>query len=408
MDFQISSELSDIIAGLTAFLDSEVLTRHRDHEKMLADPRQVYDTDGRYSEAVLEVLREIRMASAKAGYYTMFVPKSIGGDGLGSEALFRVWEHIFHRYGATYFLASEAIAHWARGPSHVLAYATEAAQARVLPDLLSGEATVCFAMSEPDAGSDALRMATSAVPDGEEWVISGTKIWISNGPYADYAIVFAVTDREAAAKRRAGISAFLVPTTTPGYRADANIRMFNELGGGESTVYLDEVRVPREMILGELHHGFGIAMSGVSAGRLFNSAKGVGLARWAFEQAVEYSQQREAFGKPISANQGVSFPLADSAMEIHAAHLMSLHCSWLLDSGQPALKELSMAKAYSTEMAVRVIDRAIQIHGAMGFTNELGLVRAYETARRVCVADGTSEILRRAIAKRLLGGDLDL
>jgi acyl-CoA dehydrogenase len=405
MDFEISSDLSDIIEGLTAFLDAEIVTRHRDNEKMLSDPRQVYDPDGRYSRPMLDLFREVRMTSAHAGYYAMFVPETIGGGGLGFEALFRVWEHIFHRYGAKYSLASEAIAHWARGPSHVLVHATPEARERVLPDLLAGKTSMCFGMSEPDAGSDALRMSTSATHDGDQWVISGSKIWISNGPYADYAVVFAVTDRT---QRPAGITAFLVPTDTPGFTADANIRMFNELGGTESTIYLDDVRVGQEMVLGDLNRGFAIAMAGVSSGRLYNSAKGVGLARWAFELAVEYSQRRYAFGQPIAANQGVTFPLADSAMEIHAAHLMSLHCSWLLDHGKPAQKELNMAKAYSTEMATRVVDRAIQIHGAIGFTNELGLVKAYESARKVCVADGTSEILRRSIAKQLLGGDLEL
>lgn len=412
MDFEISSDLSDIIDGLTAFIDAEIVTRHRDNEKMLSDPRQVYDPDGRYSQAMLELFREVRMTSANAGYYAMFVPEAIGGGGLGFEALFRVWEHIFHRYGAKNSLAAETIAHWARGPSHVLVHATPEAQERVLPDLLAGKTSMCFGMSEPDAGSDALRMSTSATLDGDQWVISGSKIWISNGPYADYAVVFAVTERPVGRTEqqasRPGITAFLVPTDTPGFTADANIRMFNELGGSESTIYLDDVRVGHEMVLGELNRGFAIAMAGVGSGRLFNSAKGVGLARWALEQAVEYSQRRYAFGQPIAANQGVTFPLADSAMEIHAAHLMSLHCSWLLDHGKPAQKELNMAKAYSTEMATRVIDRSMQIHGAIGFTNELGLAKAYESARKVCVADGTSEILRRSIVKQLLGGDLQL
>jgi acyl-CoA dehydrogenase len=408
MDFEISSELSDIIAGLTLFLDSEIVPRHHDNEKMLSDPRQVYDGDGRFSEAMVDLLRDVRTASARAGYYTMFVPEEIGGGGLGWEALFRVWQHVFHRYGTKYNLATETIAHWARGPSHVLRHATSAARERVLPDLLAGKTTMCFGMSEPDAGSDALRMSTVAVRDGSQWVITGSKIWISNGPYADYAIIFAVTDRTAGPGGRPGISAFLVPTDTPGFTADANIRMFNEIGGSESTIYLDEVRVDDDMLLGELNRGFGIAMSGVSSGRMFNSAKGVGLARWAFDQTIEYSQRRYAFGKPISANQGVTFPLADSAMEIHAAHLMALHCAWMLDNGWSALKELNMTKLFATEMAVRVIDRSMQIHGAIGFTNELGLFKAYEAARKVCVADGTSEILRRTIAKRLMGGDLDL
>jgi acyl-CoA dehydrogenase len=160
--------------------------------------------------------------------------------------------------------------------------------------------------------------------------------------------------------------------------------------------------------VGELHDGFKNAVFGVSMGRIYNSARALGLARWSLELALDYAGTRQAFGKPISEYQGVTFPLAESAMELHGAHLMGLNAAMLLDKGELAIKELSMAKAYAVEVGARAIDRAMQTHGAMGFTNELGLTEAYNTVRVVNVADGTNEILRRTIAHRLLGGDVEL
>ncbi len=406
--FDLSSDVDELLAGLRAFVVAEVLSRQERAGSLLADPRRRYEADGRLSEEVLSLVREVRMASARAGYYTMFVPTSIGGAGLGSEALYRVWEDLYHRFGPHQWLMNWVVAHWARGPSHVLAHATELVRDSVLPQLLSGQASMCFAMSEPDAGSDARMMRTRAVRDGDDWVLSGSKIWITNGPYAEYAVVFARVESDGDDGSRSGISAFLIPTESPGFSAESVIKMFGELGGDEAVLHLDEVRVASEMVLGKIGDGFSIAMSGVSSGRVYNSARAVGLARWAIEAAVDYVTRRQAFGHPIGENQGVAFPLAESAMEVHAAHVLGLNCALLLDQGRPAIKELSMAKAFSTEAAVRAIDRVIQVHGAIGFTNELGLVEAFHEVRKACVADGTSEILRRTIAKRLFAGDVDL
>jgi acyl-CoA dehydrogenase len=160
--------------------------------------------------------------------------------------------------------------------------------------------------------------------------------------------------------------------------------------------------------VGELDQGFAAALYGVSLGRIYNSARSVGYGRWAIERALEYATAREAFGSPIAANQGVTFPLAESATELHAAHLMGLNAAQLLDRGSAAVKELSMTKAYSVQAGFRAVDRAIQTHGAMGFTNELGLTEAWHSLRIVNVADGTNEILNRTIAQRMLKGDVEI
>ncbi|NQV20823.1 MAG: acyl-CoA dehydrogenase, partial [Rhodospirillales bacterium] len=244
--------------------------------------------------------------------------------------------------------------------------------------------------------------------DGDGWRLSGRKIWTTNSPIADYCLVFAITDSERARNRKGGMSAFLVPTASQGFEIESIIRMHGSVGGNEGAIVMEDVRVEPHQLVGELHNGFGLAISGVSLGRIYNSARSVGLARWALDMALDYAATREAFGKPIADYQGVTFPLASSAMEIHAANLMSLNAALLLDQGDPAIKELNMAKAYAVEIGARAIDRAIQTHGAIGFTNELGLTEAYNVVRSVNVADGTNEVLRRTIVHRLMRGDRDL
>jgi acyl-CoA dehydrogenase len=401
--------LDDLITGLRSFLRSEVISRHEGASADLSDPWQTFGPDGRYTPGVLALLREVREASATAGYYTMTVPAELGGGGLGFEALYRAWEAIYHECGAHHWLGYAAVAHWARGPSHVLAGARPAVREEVLPSLLAGTTTLCFCMSEPDAGSDAWMMRTSATPGvGGGWCINGTKQWITNGPYADHAVVFAVTDRDAATARRGGITAFLVAMGAPGVRVDSVIRMFGHGGGDEAIISFSDVEVGPDAMLGDEGSGFRLALSGASTGRLYNAARSVGLARWAMEGALGYAQERTAFGRAIYDNQAVSFPLAEGATELWAARLMGLECARRLDRGDPARTELAMAKAYSTEAAVRIIDRAVQVHGAMGFTNELGLAEAWQQVRRICVADGTSEIMRRQIAKAVAAGTLVL
>lgn len=394
--------------GLEAFLRAEVFPRHARHEALLSDPRRKFGEDGRYSDEVQALVAEVREASARAGYYTLCVPAAMGGGGMGMLAYFAFWERLFHLCGAKYWLGHAAGSHWSKGPSRVLEGLTPALRARLMPDLMAGRTTLCFALSEPGAGSDAMAIRTRAEPDGEGWRLSGSKIWTTNSPHADHAMVFAVTDAEAAARRRGGISLFIVPTDAPGFRREGVIRMWGSPGSDEAMLYFDEVRIGREQLVGEPGKGFRTAMQGVSLGRLYNAARGVGMARWALEMAFDYAKQRQAFGKPIAEYQGVTFPLAESAMEIHAAHLMGLNAAQLLDQGQAATKELSMAKAYAVEAAARAVDRAIQTHGAMGFTNEMYLTDAYVMMRKINVADGTNEILRRAIARAMLEGDMEL
>lgn len=406
--FDYPDDVRAACEGLAGFLRTEVIARHERLGEKLHEDRFLYDDDGKYRPEVQEQIREVRMAAASAGYYTMCVPESLGGQGLGHVAWFAAWEQIFRTCSERYWLGHYAVSHWAFGPSAVLSQLTPELRASLLGDLMAGRQSMCFGMTEPGSGSDAAMMRTRAVRDGDGWRLSGSKIWTTNSPYADQCIVFAVTDPERASQRKGGISAFLVPTNAPGFIIERVIRMWGSSGGNEAILQFDNVRLEPAQLVGDLDRGFSIAMLGVNLGRLYNSARGVGMARWALQMAFDYVKIRETFGRPISEYQGVTFPLAQSAMEIHAAHLMALNAAQLLDRGHQVRKELSMTKAMATQAGARAIDRAIQAHGAIGMTNELGLTSAWKYLRMVNIADGTNEILNRTIVKEMLDGDMDL
>jgi acyl-CoA dehydrogenase len=408
ISFDILDEVISVRDGIEAFIEKEVLTRHEKNHELLSNQRYLYKEDGRFCEEALKLIREVRMASAEAGYYNMCVPKEIGGAGMGLLPYYVAWEQIFRMCGGHNWLGTYVISHWAFGPSRILLEVSPQAREEMLAPMLTGEKAMCFGLSEPGAGSDAAMLQTRAVRDGDGWLLNGRKIWISNAPYADYAIIFAITDEERAARRKGGISAFLVPTDSPGFVIENIVRMYGEIGGNEGEVILEDLRAEPHQLVGTLHEGFRIGLLGVSLGRVYNSARAVGCARWALQLAIDYSKIREAFGHPISEYQGIMFPLAESAMEVHGAHLMGINVTKLLDRGDRAIKELSMTKAYSVEVGVRAIDRAIQAHGAMGFTNEMGMTEAWKYLRLVNVADGTNEILRRTILHRMLNGDMEL
>jgi acyl-CoA dehydrogenase len=352
-------------------------------------------------------MRQVRSASAQAGYYTMFCPVELGGGGLGPLAYYEAWEHLAHHCGPGRLLPYQTIAHWTNGPSYLHGFMTDEMKARVLNRFMSGEQTMCFAMSEPDAGSDAWAMSTRATRQGDGWVLNGVKQWITNSPYAQFALVFAVTDEELRATRKGGISCFLVATDSPGYRIDSVIKVLGEAGGNESILSFNDVYVPDDCVVGEIDDGFALAIGGVSLGRIFNAGRCVGLSRWALERATAYAKERKTFGKAISEYQGVSFQLADSAIEIYATKTMSVDCAKRLERGEDASRELTMVKAYSTEMCFRVFDRCIQVHGGMGLTNEMRLYDGWHLARIIRIADGSGEIMRRNIARALFRGETD-
>lgn len=408
MDFQIPEELQLVGEGLLSFIEAEVLPLEKANADLLGNERNLYTHDGRYAPEVLALRKQVRMKSAEAGYYVALGAQDLGGGGLGPVAAAYLQELISRTYGPNRTLIHLVVipSAFTNGLTPVLRFLQPAARERYLPGIASGERTLCFALSEPDAGSDVLAMRTRAVRDGDAWILTGTKQWITNSPYADHALVFAVTDPVKAAARKGGISAFIVDTDTPGFSVTSVLRVMGNLGGDTGIVALDGVRVTDANRLGEVDRGMNVAMEGVNAGRLGVAATCVGYAQWALAKAVDYSRTRRTFGRPIADHQAIQVHLAECAMDIFSARSTLYHCAWRVRDGAPARAEIAIAKAYCTEMLGRVTDRCMQIHGGMGMTNDVGLEGLYRFARPMRIYDGTAEIQRRTIALELVNDNL--
>ncbi|MFK0089657.1 acyl-CoA dehydrogenase family protein [Pseudomonas sp. NPDC090755] len=407
MDFTLPSEWAAFGDALIRFIEREVEPLEKEHAALLHNERHLYTEDGRYAPAVSELRKRVRLLSAQAGFYTALSDEALGGGGLGAQAAVYIQERLNAYVGPSRHLIQTVVlpSPFTNGLTPVLKHMDPAVLDLYREGIASGEKTLCFGLSEPDAGSDVFAMRTRAVRDGDDWLISGTKQWITNAPYADYAMIFAITDEEKARAGRGGITGFFLPTDTPGFAVPSVIPTMGHLGADIGIVTLDNVRVPDSHRLGPVDRGLSVALDGVNAGRVGMAAGCLGLAEWALQQAIEYAKVRKTFGKPIAEHQSVQNMLAECAMDIYASKTMIQHCAWLLDQGKAATKEVSIIKASATEMLCRVMDRCMQVHGGMGLTNELRLEEGFRFARTMRIPDGTSEIQRRTIAKRLLDGD---
>jgi acyl-CoA dehydrogenase len=410
MDFLIDPDTQAIAEAVLRFVEREVLPLQQRHHDLLGSERTLFDASGRYVPEALALRQQVRKRSAELGFYTLFGDEKLGGGGQGAQVMAHVQEVLNHRVGPPQPLVQTVVlpSPFTNGLSPVLRHLKPDIFAKYRDGIASGDKTLCFALSEPDAGSDAFGMKTRAVRDGDEWVLTGTKQWITNSPYADYAMVFALTDPEAAARHKGGVTGFFVDTRAPGFSVPRIINTMGHLGGDTGVIVLDGVRVRDDHRLGDVGRGLAVAMDGVNAGRMGMAASCLGLARWALDQAVDYAKVRKTFGVPIAEHQAIQLMLADSAMDIYAAKTMIQNCAWRLDSGRAVTAQVSMVKAFSTEMLGRVMDRSIQIHGGMGLTNELRLEEGYRFARVMRIPDGTGEIQRRTIARQLLTGQADL
>ncbi|TWO71217.1 acyl-CoA dehydrogenase [Caenimonas sedimenti] len=406
MNFDIEPDTTAIAEAVQRFIEREVLPLEARHQSVLGSERTLFQADGRYVPEALALRRQVRMRSAELGYYNLFGDEKLGGAGLGAQVMAHVQEAINQRFGPGHPLIQTVVlpSPFTNGLSPVLRHLDASVFELYRDGITSGDKTLCFALSEPDAGSDVFAMKTRAVRDGEHWVLNGTKQWITNSPYADHAMVFALTDLEAAAQHKGGVTGFFVDTRSPGFSVPRLINTVGHLGGDTGVVVLDNVRVPDDNRLGAVGRGLAVAMDGVNAGRMGMAATCLGLARWALDQAIEYAKVRKTSGVPIAEHQAIQFMLADCAMDIYAAKSMIQNCAWRIDQGLPATAQVSMVKAFSTEMLGRVMDRSIQVHGAMGLTNELRIEEGYRFARVMRIPDGTAEIQRRTIARQLLAG----
>jgi alkylation response protein AidB-like acyl-CoA dehydrogenase len=329
------------------------------------------------------------------GLLGMTTPEEYGGSDIGAVAYACVLEEIAAGDGACSTILS---VHNSVGCGPIVKFGTEDQKQRFLPKLASGEWVGGFALTEPQAGSDASALLTKAKRDGDAYVLSGTKQFITSGKNGNVIIVFAMTDPAAGKK---GISAFIVPTDTPGYKV---VRIEEKLGQHSSDtcqIAFDDMRLPANLRLGAEGEGYRIALSNLEGGRVGIASQSVGMARAAFEAARDYARERITFGKPIAEHQAIAFRLASMATEIEAARQLVHHAAQLREAGLPCLSEASMAKLFASEMAERVCSAAIQIFGGAGYTRDYPVERIYRDARVCQIYEGSSDIQRMVIARGL-------
>ena len=375
-----------------------------DEQLMIADTvrsfveKEIYpheDLVERTGEVPAEIAQEIKQKTLDLGFYACNFPESVGCAGL-NHVEFALVERELGR-------GSMALNHFFGRPQNIL-MACEGEQVdRYLMPAVRGERMDALAMTEPGAGSDIRGMKCAAVRDGGDWVVNGTKHFISGAEHADFIIVFIATgedDTPKGPKKR--ITAFLVDRGTPGFTIRDGYKSVSHRGYKNMILDFDDCRLPDAQVLGEVDSGFDVMNTWLYATRITVAAMSVGRARRAFDYALDYSAQREQFGQPIGKFQGVSFQLADMITEIDAADLLTIAAADRLDKGLPANREIASAKLYASEMLARVTDAAIQIHGGMGLMDDFPLERFWRDARVERIWDGTSEIQRHIISRELL------
>lgn len=393
VDFSIPDDVRMIRDAVGAFVEKEVKPEEKKLARLLADEREMLTAEGTLHPDIVAAVDRIRRKSAAAGYYAMHMPSSVGGGGVSKVATYLAWKEIM-KHGLS---LNMAVLSFVEGPTPLFMAMTKEQQDKWLQPMMRGEKTSAFCLTEPGAGSDVGAIQTSAVRQGDEYVLNGTKSYITNGPYADHLQVFAKTDPSAGIY---GISCFMVPVDAPGVeRGAVQQSILND--GGQCEYHLRDVRVPVENRVGDEGEGFRLAIGNIGDTRVTIGGQAVGLAENLLTKMVEYAGQRAAFGRPIGKQGQLHTYIADSATEIYAADNMVLNTCWRIDHDMDVVKESSMVKYYCTEMAFRVADRAIQVHGGVGLMKEVGLERAFRFARLLRIPEGTSEIQRWTIVKML-------
>ena len=327
----------------------------------------------------------------------IYIPEQYGGAGLDYVTYYIVMEELARGCGST---ALTYTAHSGLCMTPILLLASEEQKKTWLAPLASGEKTGCFGLSEPGSGSDAGALTTVAVRDGDDYIISGTKMWVTNGAHAQTMVACVKTDPSQPSGR--GISAFLIDLTSPGVHVAKEEDKLGLRGSSTAQIFFDKVRVPAANLMGQLNDGFQVFMQTLEAGRIAISAMAVGLAQSAYERALRYSQQRETFGKPIAKHQTIQAYLAEMATSIDAARLLTYRAGFLKDRGQSFGLEASMAKLFASEISVAVAERAIQIHGGYGYVREFEVERIWRDAKLCTIGEGTTEIQQVIIARGLL------
>ena len=378
MNFQFTEEQQEIRRSVREFAEQEL----RPHV-MEWDEAQHFPS---------ELLPKL----AALGLMGVAVPAEYGGAGLGYSEYVLVIEELSRVDGSVGIMMA---AHNSLCAGHILIAGNEEQKRKYLVPLARGEKLGCWSLTEPQAGSDASGTRTTARLEGDSWVLNGSKTFTTNGTHADLCVAMAVTDKNA---DKRGISAFVIERGTPGFRSGKKENKLGLRASDTSEVIFEDCRIPRENCLGEPGHGFIDSLRVLDKGRISIAALALGMAQGAYEASLAYARQRKQFGKSIAEFQAIQFKLVDMATEIDAARLLTLRAAALSDRGCRVSREASMAKLYAGEMAVRVANKAVQVHGGYGFIKDYPVEKFYRDVKLCTIGEGTSEIQRLVIARQLL------
>ncbi len=386
MDFQLSDEQLDLQNSIRQFAEKEIAPHVMEWDEAQAWPA--------------EVIRQL----GEMGLLGVIFPGELGGAGLGYMEYSIAIEELARVDGSVALIVA---AHNSLCTNHIYVCGNDEQRRKYIPKLASGEWIGSWALTEPGAGSDAAGARTTAVRDGDGWIINGTKTFTTNGHHADVCVVIAVSpgEEQPAGKNRDNrhaMSAFVVEKGTPGFRAGKKENKLGMRASDTAEMIFEDCRVPSANLIGKAGEGFVDSLRILDGGRISIASLGLGIAQGAFEAATRYSLQRKQFGQAISSFQGIQWKLADMATEIDAARLLTRRAAWMKDNGQRVTRESAMAKLYAGEVAVRAADECVQIHGGYGFIKEYPAEKYYRDVKLCTIGEGTSEIQRLVIARELL------
>ena len=380
MNFELSSEHIALRDMVRSFVDKEVRPYARQWDE----------------ESVFPAKTVARMG--ELGLMGVMVPEEYGGSGMDTISYSIAVEEIGKGDGS---LGLTVASHNSLCTAHILAFGSEAMRRRYLPDLASGRSLGAWALTEPGSGSDSLAMKTRAEWKKDRWVINGSKMFITQGSVAGVYVILAVTDKE---KGRDGVTAFLVEAGTPGLSVGKNLHKLGMRSSDTAELVFEDLEVRPANVIGEVHCGFRDTMRNLAGGRISIAALAVGIGRGALEEAVAYAKERHQFGQPISSFQAIQWMIADAGTELDAASLLTFRAAYRKDSGKPFVQEAAIAKLFASEAAMRSTIKAVQIFGGYGYTREYPVERTMRDAKLCEIGEGTSEVQRMIIARRLIRG----
>ena len=379
MDFELSEQHQLLRASVREFCEREVRPHARE-----------WDEAERFPHEIVPKLAELGLLGIR-------IPEEYGGAAMDTLSYAICVEECARVDGS---LALTVASHNGLGTSHILSFGNEAQKQRYLPKAASGEWLAAWALTEPGSGSDSAGMKTTAVRDGDHWVINGTKMFITQGSVGGFCVVLARTNREVPAQR--GITAFVVDAGTPGFTASKKLEKYGCRSSDTVELSFENVRVPDASRVGGVDQGFYDTMQILDRGRISIASMALGLGRGALALALTYAKERRAFGKAIAEFQAIQWKLADAQTELDAAELLIRRAAWLCDLGRPYGPEAAMAKLYASEAATRACNEAVQIHGGYGYTREFDVERHLRDVKLCEIGEGTSEVQRMVIAKSML------